>query len=620
MNGESHLDDMVFGRRYRVTEKVGAGGMAEVYKAVDETLGRTVAVKVLRSSFAQDPAFVERFRREAQAAANLQHPGIVNIYDWGADGDAYYIVMEYIRGTDLKSLVRTQGPLAPAQVAEFGEQICAALAVAHGYDVIHRDIKPQNIVLMPDGRVRVMDFGIARMTDGDDLTQTGSVLGTAQYVSPEQAQGRPLTAASDLYSLGIVLYELLTGSPPFAGETPVAVALKQVHDAPAPLRQLRPDLSPALEAVIMRALVKDPRGRYATADEMRQDLRRAAQGEAPAAAPTPGIGDTTVMPEVRATPAAGTPQVRRAPEPPRRRAAWPWIVAVVLLLGVGIAAAAALGLLGPRTVQVRDLTGMTLEEATTSLAGDGLAIGDVVQEYSQEPTGTVFAQDPKAGDRVEKGTTITVTVSKGIEMVDVPAVKGMSETEGYNTLRAAGFELQPIKRVYDAKVAEGVCVGTEPTAGASLPSGSQVTLVVSKGIETKAVPSVTGKTSSEAKKTLEDAGFKVKVTEDYSDTVGKGKVVSQDPDTGVVLQVGQTVTIVVSKGKNETTVPDTEGKTETEARDLIEAAGLQVAIVPSDAVEPSDVDHVVHQDPPGGSKVPYDTVVTITVAREPAGP
>lgn len=599
------MEDMVFGRRYRVTEKLGAGGMAEVFKAVDETLGRTVAVKVLRSSYADDPTFVERFRREAQSAANLTHPGIVNIYDWGNDGGTYYIVMEYVRGTDLKSLVRQHGRLDPVQAADYAEQVCAALAVAHGYDVIHRDIKPQNIVLMPDGRVRVMDFGIARMTDGDDLTQTGSVLGTAQYVSPEQAQGRPLTAASDLYSLGVVLYELVCGRPPFEGDTPVAVALKQVHEAPTPPRQLLPDIPASLEAVILRALAKDPRERYSSAEEMRRDLRRVAEGRAPEI--EPAMGDTTVMPQV-STPVVRTPPPRQAH---RRPSAWPWVAAVIALALVGIGAAWALGLLGPQAVEVPDLTGQNVEEASATLQGVGLALGEVTKEFSPEETGTVIAQDPGAGDRVDGGTAIAVTVSKGIEMVEVPKVKGLTENDAYNRLKSAGFDLQPVQRVFDAKIAKGYAIETTPVAGLLLPKGSPVTLIVSEGIEAKAVPGVVGKTAAEAKSTLEKAGFKVTVREEYHDTVAAGKVIRQDPDEGVVLQTGSTVTITVSKGKDEVSVPKVIGLTEAEARTKIEALGLEV--LKNEVVDPANVGKVVNQNPAENAKVPHGSTVTIWV-------
>ncbi len=271
------MEEMIFGRRYRVTEKIGTGGMAEVYKAVDETLGRTVAVKVMHPRYAADPTFAARFRQEAQAAANLQSPYIVNIYDWGQDGDTYYIVMELVRGTDLKSIIQEKGALDSRRVAEIGAQVCSALSVAHGYDVIHRDVKPHNIMITPDGSAKVMDFGIAR-AGNTTMTQTGSVLGTAHYVSPEQAQGRPLTAASDLYSLGIVLFEAATGKLPFDADTPVAVALKQVNEA-APLpRQFNPDIDPGLEGVIVTAMAKDPTARYDTADAMRRDLLEVAQG------------------------------------------------------------------------------------------------------------------------------------------------------------------------------------------------------------------------------------------------------------------------------------------------------------------------------------------------------
>ncbi len=272
------MEELVFGRRYRVTEKIGTGGMADVYKAVDETLGRTVAVKVMHARYASDPAFASRFRQEAQAAANLQSPNIVNMYDWGADGDTYYIVMEYVRGSDLKSIILEKGALPSKKVADIGAQVASALSVAHGYDIIHRDIKPHNIMVQPDGSVKVMDFGIAR-AGNSTMTQTGSVLGTAHYVSPEQAQGKELTGASDLYSLGVVLYECVTGTLPFDADTPVAVALKQVNEQPLPPSARNSHIDPGLEAIIVKAMQKRAADRYSSPDEMRQDLRRVVSGE-----------------------------------------------------------------------------------------------------------------------------------------------------------------------------------------------------------------------------------------------------------------------------------------------------------------------------------------------------
>ena len=253
------MEELVFGRRYRVTEKIGTGGMADVYKAVDEVLGRTVAVKVMHARYASDPAFAARFRQEAQAAANLVSPNIVNMYDWGADGDTYYIVMEYVRGSDLKSIILDKGALPSKKVADIGAQVAAALSVAHGYDIVHRDIKPHNIMVQPDGSVKVMDFGIAR-AGNSTMTQTGSVLGTAHYVSPEQAQGKELSGSSDLYSLGVVLYECVTGTLPFDADTPVAVALKQVNEQPLPPSAVNNTIDPGLEAIIVKAMQKRARG------------------------------------------------------------------------------------------------------------------------------------------------------------------------------------------------------------------------------------------------------------------------------------------------------------------------------------------------------------------------
>ncbi|MBA4370725.1 MAG: serine/threonine protein kinase [Coriobacteriaceae bacterium] len=598
---------MVFGRRYRVTEKIGAGGMADVYKAVDETLGRTVAVKVLNPRYAQAADFIDRFRREAQAAANLSHPGIGNVYDSGSEGDTYYIVMEYVSGIDLKALVKRDGPLDPVKAANYAEQVCAALAAAHGYDVIHRDIKPQNILLQPDGRVRVMDFGIARVTDGDDLTHTGSVLGTAQYVSPEQAQGRPLTPGSDLYSLGCVLYEMLTGRPPFDGDSPVAIALKQVNERPVPPGQIDPRVPRPLEAIVMRALEKDPSRRYTSADEMRRELKLFAESGAVAAEAAP-MGDTSVMPVVKRS--GGAPRPAPHAPPRRRRPLWPLLVSISVVVAVGLAVAWALGLFGG-SVEVPDVRGMTLEEASNTIIGTGLLVGDVTEVYSSDvPEGKVIEQSPAAAERVEMNWPVTLVISRGEESVLVPDVTGMSESEAFSTLRKAGLYIDGVRREYSRTIAKGLAITTEPTAGISVAKGGNIILVVSDGIETKALPSVVGKSQKDAKAELEAAGFKVKQVDEYSDKVKKGFVISQDPDGGLISQTGSTVTIHVSKGPESVEIPDVTTLSEAEATAKLEALGFAVLV---NQIPSADVGKVVTQDPAGGSIGKLGDTITIWV-------
>ena len=419
------MEDQVFGKRYRVLEKIGTGGMADVYKAVDEVLGRTVAVKVMHERYASDPSFAVRFRQEAQAAANLQSPHIVNMYDWGADGDTYYMVMEYVRGNDLKSIIQQKGSIASAKAADIGAQICSALTVAHGYDIIHRDIKPHNIMVQPDGSVKVMDFGIARASN-TTMTQTGSVLGTAHYVSPEQAQGKELHATSDLYSLGIVLYESSTGHVPFDADTPVAVALKQVNEQPKPPRAVNPNVSPELEAVIVKAMQKNPAHRYASADEMRRDLLAVAQGGQPAGAavggPIPASGgvpaaQTAVMPAVGGG-GQQSPQMRRQSVPPRKKSVWPWLLLVAALIATGIGVAWALM---PSTITVPDLLGKSEAAAKAALAEKDFGVGEVTRDYSESvPVGNVVSQNPEKDSVQPKGTLISFVISRGPKPTDDP--------------------------------------------------------------------------------------------------------------------------------------------------------------------------------------------------------
>jgi len=627
--------ERVYGRRYRATERIGSGGMADVYKAVDEVLGRTVAVKVMHARYASEAEFASRFRQEAQAAANLQSPNIVNMYDWGQDGDTYYIVMEYVRGTDLKTLITQRGPLDSRKVADIGAQAASALAVAHGYDVIHRDIKPHNIMVTPDGAVKVMDFGIARTGDSS-MTQTGSVLGTAHYVSPEQAQGKSLTAATDLYSLGVVLYEAATGRVPFDADSPVAVALKQVHDQPVPPHMVNGDVSPTLEAVILRAMAKNPAERYASADELRRDLAAVRDGAAPSAAALAGaaiggaavagaadatqvlpatgarIGETAVMPTV----GGPSPRARGAAagQPKRSNAGRIWITVAVIvaLLAAGGALAWSSGLLGPRTMGVPNVVGLTQEEATVEIADADLSIGTITPEFSASvEAGRVISQSPGAGKQVEKGTPVDLVVSKGIRRLVVPNLIGSNETTAAAALRALGLDVFVAERRFD-KSPEGTVLEQSIAAGEEVEEGTTVELVVSRGPEQKTVPSVVGKKRAQAEKDLKDAGFVPKVSERFDDNAPAGIVLTQNPGAGGKADSGSTVEIVVSKGPEMLTVPDVVGQTEAAASKLLTDAGFQVDVqdFPS-----ADEGKVLEQTPKANQKAKRGTTVTILVGR-----
>ncbi|MDZ4655109.1 MAG: Stk1 family PASTA domain-containing Ser/Thr kinase [Coriobacteriia bacterium] len=609
---------MVFGRRYRVTERIGSGGMAEVYKAQDEVLGRTVAVKVLHERYAAEPNFVARFRQEAQAAANLQHPNIVNIYDWGREDETYYIVMEYVKGTDLKTIVQQQGPLDPIRAAEYAVQACSALAEAHGYDVIHRDIKPHNIVITPDGAVKVMDFGIAR-AGNTSMTQTGSVLGTAQYISPEQAQGRPLGPSSDLYSLGITLYELVTGYPPFDADTPVAVALKQVNELAVPVRQVRPEVPSSLEAVIMRALRKDPSERYVSAKEMRTDLKRVVSGEPLGAsapfAPQRIVDETTVMPAVERADRVRTASNIR-PVPDRRMGLRVWAGVAVLVVILGLGTAFALGAFGNGMIVTPSLVGLTEEEATEELTAAELTLGEVTtQNDPVVELGKIISQDPESGTKVEKGTVVNIVVSTGIEQVEMPDLAEMTEGDAIDALKELGLVYERSADEFNTELAEGLVIRTEPAALAMVSKGTRVVLYVSKGTEKVQVPDVTGKTLADATKDLQAAGLKVTSTEEFSDTVPKGRVINQTPDPDVYVDAGSTVKLIVSKGEEIIIVPDVVGMNEADAKAELTSKGLKWQIVYIDSL---DDGIVLTQTPLPNASAKRNDIVTLTVGKTPS--
>ncbi len=607
------MNDMVFGSRYRAIEKIGSGGMADVYKAMDEVLGRTVAVKVMHAHFADDPTFVQRFRHEAQAAGNLSHPNIVNIYDWGQQDDTYYIVMEYIRGISIKELVTQRGPVDPLKAADYAAQVCAGLSVAHGYGIIHRDIKSHNLVLMADGTVKVMDFGIARAVNST-MTQTGSVLGTAQYVSPEQAQGRELTPGTDLYSLGIVLYEMTTGRLPFEGDTPVSVALKHVNEAAIPPRQVNPSIPPAVEAVILRAMEKDPARRYTSAEQMRGDLLRAAEGRAVAAMPR--VDDTTVMPAVQAT--GRQPETRRTEVPQRRSTnVWIWVGVAALLIVLGIGVAWALGLIGG-SVNVPDVTKMTEAEARTVIEDAGLVVGNVdTRPDDVIPAGEVISTDPPIGTAMAKGETVDLTTSGGPVQVEIPKVVDMTEDEAATALQAEGFSVDPVvAREFNAADV-GTVYRQDPPAGTKASKGTPVKLYVSKGLEEVGVPYVVEMTKAAAIDRLHQAGFKVKPVPRASSDVPTGTVMDQKPAGGLTAPKNSEVVIYVSSGPKKISVPDLRGLTEGDAKAQLESLLLTYEVDYVDEPDPAKVGRVNDQLPAAGSKVVEGTMIKLQVGVTP---
>lgn len=581
------MQQQVLGGRYLLKDKVGTGGMATVYRAQDQVLNRTVAVKIMLPQYAGDATFAARFKQEAQAAAGLSSPYIVGVYDWGKDGDTYYIVMEYLRGTDLKSGIRSHGALDPKKVAQIGSQICAALSVAHKHEIIHRDIKPQNIMVLPDGNIKVMDFGIARAKNSH-LTQDNNVLGTAHYVSPEQTRGQELGPTSDIYSLGVVMYECATGQVPFDGDDAISVALKQVNELPVPPSQLNPNLDADLERIILRCMEKDPANRFQTADELRQTLNAYLAGrqvDVPeptrviGAVPAGGAGatETRVMSDqtqAMARPAGiGNTAVRSGsgmsssasggadPYGGKKKGGKGKIVAgvVTALAIIGIIAFAAFSALnsGAKTVTVPNVLGYTQEDATEELRSLNLGV-KTSSGYSDEyEEGEVMSQTPSGGLQVEEGYEVEIQISRGPEPVKtttVPDLKGRTREEAEKLLEEAGLVGVASEASNDAE--EGTVFEQSPAKGEEVEEGSTVTYTVSTGPGTVSIPNVVGDGENSALGALEDAGFSVSREYEYSSRVGAGVVISQSL-TGSAMP-GTTITITISRGPEpDTSTPDT---------------------------------------------------------------
>jgi eukaryotic-like serine/threonine-protein kinase len=529
--------------------------MAEVFLGRDRVLGRTIAIKILLTQFAGDPHFIARFRREAQSAAALNHPHIVGVYDTGSDEGTHYIVMEYIEGRTLRDVIKEEGPLLPERAAEIAGDVCAGLAFAHSHGIVHRDVKPANIMITKNGEVKVTDFGIARAASSETVTQTATVLGTAQYFSPEQAQAGPVDARSDIYSLGIVLYEMLTRQVPFTGSSPVAIAYKHVKEDPIQPSRLNADIPPALEAIVMKALAKNPDNRYQNAQEMRQDLGRAAAGKPVQATPlmapveqtsihAPAVSDQTTI--IRRTGGPPPPDVRR-----RRRLGW-ILMTLILLAIAGVVTWAILSSLpgAAKQVDVPDVANKTLEEARELLTTAGLkSVVEDRQPHATIPQGSVISQDPAPPATIEEGGTVNLIVSLGPQIVTVPNVEGKSLTEAEKLITDEGLVVGTVSRRFSSTVPKDQVIDQEPEGGFETRAGSKVDLVVSRGPDTAPVPTVTGKSEADATAELKAAGFEVNVvrSSEGSCAFTPGEVCDQNPDGGTTLEKGKTVTIVVGE-------------------------------------------------------------------------
>jgi len=618
--------------RYRVASRLGSGGMADVYLAQDTLLGRQVALKLLHHRFAQDQEFVERFRREASSAAGLSHPNVVAVFDRGEWDGTYYIAMEYLPGRSLKAVVREHGPLAPSDAIDIVVQILLALRFAHRRGIIHRDIKPHNVILDEEGRAKVTDFGIAR-AGASDMTMTGSIMGTVQYLSPEQAQGHAVTEASDIYAAGVVLYELLTGSVPFEGESAVTIALKQVSVQPTPPSQLYPQVSPALDAVVMCALAKDPAQRFAGADELIAALQQARAGIAPpdpvparlgpdparAGNGSPPTATALVVPPLAGgdRPRPGEPgapgETATAAAKRRRRARW--IAAGVAALA--IAAAVLLLLLLPTktgSVTVPDVAGQTQATATATLKREGLSPVVSVTTNAHVASGLVIGTTPPRGTIVSKGSRVSVFVSSGAESVAVPNVVHKPSAEAVKILTHQG--LQPTTQSEASEtVGKGLVVSTDPTAGVGLQIGSPVTVFVSTGPREASVPNVTGEPQASATATLSAAGLKVVSVKREVAEPAPGAVISQSPAAGTQVKAGSTVTIVVAQAPAKTAVPNVVGQSEVKAISTLKAAGFEAETVTRTVSEEAKVGTVIQQSPAAGHKLAKGQAVTIAIGK-----
>ncbi len=528
--------------------------MAKVFLGSDTVLGRTVAVKVLAPQFADDGGFVQRFRREAQAAASIGHPNIVSVFDTGSDDGVHFIVMEYVEGRTLAEILAGGGRILPDRAIDIAMDVCRALEAAHARGVIHRDIKPGNIMLNPRGEVKVTDFGIARVTTtADTVAQTAAILGTASYLSPEQAQGQPVDGRSDIYSLGCVLYEMVTGRPPFLGDSPVAVASKQVLEQPTPPSRLNPDVTADLDAVILRALAKNPANRYQSAEEMRADLERAKRGLPVLATPLLAAGTTQVLDR----PPAQATQVLPPPERERGTNWVPIVVTLVLIALLGallwFLAANVLNNDDQQTgvnVTVPDVVGKSRTQAEQDLSEAGLEVGSITRvpaaDDTQQP-GTVLEQDPAANAEVERGTAVDLTIVATPDQVAIPSLEGSSLEEAQATLTGLGLvPAGPQEEPSDA-IDAGLVTRTDPASGTDVDPGSQVTIFVSAGPTQVQVPEVRCQSFGSAQNELDKAGLSSVIS---SETVPinpacplGNKVAAQDPAPGTQVDPGSTVTL-----------------------------------------------------------------------------
>lgn len=653
--------------RYEMQQRIGRGGMAEVYLARDILLDRLVAIKVLFPEYATDPLFVERFRREAQSAANLNHPNIVSVYDWGRSENTYFMAMEYVPGRTLAEALHDVGRISAMKAAEIGIEVAAALSFAHKNNVVHRDIKPGNILIGSSGQLKVADFGIARAlgsASDSSLTQAGAVMGTAAYFSPEQAQGGQPDPRSDLYSLGVVLYEMVAGRPPFVGDTPLAIAYKQVHEDPTPLHEFAPDVPRAFEAIVARLLTKDPDRRYATAEAVRDELRRFRDGvpvqalaeilnaknnTPPAEAPTtvlprsttatpivggPGSGDATdgatrVLPRtmINSNPAfppgyTESDMIVKADDLKKRRVGL--IVTGVIASFVLISAlvVGALFLTGNRqsdvTIPLPNVVGFELQVAVTTLEDLGFEVVTVAEENTDVEPNIVWSQAPEGGELLSQGSSITITYNPSNAPIPVPDISGKTLPEARSALLNLGLIVGLVTYETHPTIPAERIVSTSPEAGEQVLGGATIDIIVSQGTGIVTMPAVQNQTLFTARSTLEGEPYKfiVTVVEESSNTIEPGRVTRTGPSAGTKATRGDAITIYVSSGIAKVDVPPVENLSENAARTALINSGLKVSVEYVTVPAGSDLnDVVISQNPDAGTEVDPGTTVLLKVGK-----
>ena len=622
----ANQEPTVFNDRYELHRQIARGGMADVFLARDLLLDRPVAIKVLFDQFSKDQQFVERFRREAQRAANLNHPNIVSVFDWGEESGTYFIVMEYVEGRSLAEIIRTEGSIHPDKVAEISSEVAAALSFDHRNGIVHRDVKPGNVLVAPNGHIKVADFGIARALANvqSELTQAGTVMGTATYISPEQAQGMEVDPRSDLYSLGVMIYEMLSGHPPFTGETPVAVAYQHVQDSPISLRAAGVSVAESLEAVTMKLLAKNPVNRYPTAEDLRSDLRRYQEG-AHDLRPSnqSGVTGRTFQHAAPVSPSQKKMRVRR--DDGFRRTALFTVFMGILIVIFGYLVIQFLDTIGVEDSddapvqlsmsEVPNLIGTPLDEAREILREAKLSVQMDYQTNIDYSENTVFDQEPRAGAKLEPAETVRLWVSKGTGPMTLIKVIGDSVGDAVRDLEAMGLRVDTLE-LEDPVQPAGQIIDQNPVAGTEITPGTRVILFVSKGPAVEQIPDLENRPVLAAMNIISQLGWLASTSEEASETIPEGLVIRTEPPAQSKLSPGSRVEIVISSGLPVMIVPSVTSLLEDSAVQILEEEGFQINLIeellPTESVNDG---RVISQSPQPEIEVELGTIVTIVVGR-----